>query len=112
MNSPGWPARESPEAVLEGVETALAGFWKARVNSPGCAAREACTGFATGSICTSSGTFRSSSKYIDAVVCLAAGEPFPPDVNGKKTTWYALSPSLSSNKEGSFTSVKVEAGAV
>ena len=70
------------------------------------------TGFATGSICTSSGTFRSSSKYLDSIVCLAAGEPFPPDTNGKKTTWYALSPSLSSNKDGSFTSVKVEAGAV
>jgi hypothetical protein len=70
------------------------------------------TGFATGATCTSSGTYRSSSKYIDAVIALAAGELFPPDINGKKTTWYALSPSLSSNKDGSFTSVKVEAGAI
>jgi len=70
------------------------------------------TGYATGTICQSSGTFRASNKYIDAVLVYAAGEVFLPFVDGRKTTWYALSPSLSTNKDGSFTSVKVVAGTV
>lgn len=67
-------------------------------------------GFPTGSTCTSSGTYRASNKYMDSVLVLAAGEEFPPFVDGKKTTWYALTSSLSSNKSGSFSSVKVDAG--
>ena len=70
------------------------------------------TGYATGTICQSSGTFRASNKYIDAVLVYAAGEVFLPFVDGRKTTWYALSPSLSTNKDGSFTSVKVVAGTI
>jgi len=70
------------------------------------------TGFATGTICQSSGTFRASNKYMDAVLVYAAGEVFLPFVDGRKTTWYALSPSLSTNKDGSFTSVKVVAGTI
>jgi hypothetical protein len=70
------------------------------------------TGFATGTKCTSSGTYRASNKYIDTVAIVAAGDIFPPFVDGKKTTWFALSTSLSSNKGGSFTSVKVDAGTV
>jgi hypothetical protein len=70
------------------------------------------TGFATGTTCTSSGTYRASNRYMDVVQIYAAGEVFFPGADGKKTTWYALSPSLSTNKEGSFSSVKVEAGAV
>ena len=69
-------------------------------------------GFATGSTCTSSGTYRASNKYMDTVAIVAVGDIFPPFVDGKKTTWYALTTSLSTNKEGSFTSVKVEAGAI
>ena len=70
------------------------------------------TGFATGTTCTSSGTYRASNKYIDTVQIYAAGEIFRPFLDGRKTTWFALSPSLSSNKSGSFTSVKVEAGTI
>ena len=70
------------------------------------------TGFATGTICQSSGTFRASNKYMDAVLIFAAGEVFLPFLDGRKTTWYALSPTLSTNKDGSFTSVKVVAGTV
>jgi hypothetical protein len=70
------------------------------------------TGFATGSTCTSSGTFRASNKYMDAIIVLAADEIFPPFVDGKKTTWYALSPTLSTNKDGSFSSVKVAPGTI
>ena len=70
-------------------------------------------GFATGSKCTSSGTFRASNKYIDTVIVLAAGEVFPPFVDGKKTTWFALSPTLSSKDGGGgFRSVKVEPGTI
>jgi hypothetical protein len=70
------------------------------------------TGFATGATCTSSGTYRASNKYMDVVQIYAAGEVFLPFVDGKKTTWYALSPSLSTNKDGSFSSVKVTPGSV
>jgi len=65
-------------------------------------------GFATGSTCTSSGTFRASNKYLDNIIVLAVGDVFPPFSDGKKTTWYALTPSTKS----SFESVKVEAGAI
>jgi hypothetical protein len=68
------------------------------------------TGFATGTICTSSGTYRASNKYMDTIALVAAGEPFPPFVDGKRTTWFRLATSLSTNKEGSFTSVKVLPG--
>ena len=70
------------------------------------------TGFATGTTCNSSGTYRASNKYMDIVMAYAAGEPFLPGPDGKKTVWYALSPALSTNKDGGFNSVKVEAGAV
>lgn len=68
------------------------------------------TGFATGTICQSSGTFRCSNKYMDIVMAVAAGDVFLPGPDGKKTTWYALSPSLSTNSDGGFRSVKVVAG--
>ena len=68
------------------------------------------TGFATGTLCTSSGTFRASNKYMDAICIVAAGDLFPPFTDGKKTTWFRLATSLSTNQEGSFTSVKVLPG--
>jgi hypothetical protein len=70
------------------------------------------TGYATGSTCLSSGTFRASTKYMDVVLVYAAGETFLPGPDGKKTTWYALSPSLSTNQDGGFESVKVAPGTV
>lgn len=69
-------------------------------------------GFATGTKCTSSGTYRASNKYMDNVLVIAAGELFPAFCDGKKTTWYPLTATLSSNKGGSFTSVKVDAGTI
>ena len=47
---------------------------------------------------------------MDLIIVYALGEIFLPFVDGKKCTWYALSPSLSSNSDGSFSSVKVAAG--
>lgn len=68
------------------------------------------TGFATGTVCPSSGTYRSDGKYMDIIAAVAAGQIFGPDATGKKTTWVALSTSTSTNKDGSFTSVKVLPG--
>lgn len=70
------------------------------------------TGFATGTVCTESGTYRSSTKYMDIVAVFGKGDVFTAGVDGKKTTWYPLTTTLSTNKDGSFTSVKVEAGAI
>ena len=70
------------------------------------------TGFATGSKCTASGTFRASNKYMDVVQIYIVGEVFLPGPDGKKTTWYALSPALSTNSDGGFNSVKVEPGTI
>jgi hypothetical protein len=70
------------------------------------------TGYATGTACPASGTYRASNKYLDIILAYAAGEVFLPGPDGKKTTWYALSSSLSTNKDGSFSSVKVAAGSV
>lgn len=70
------------------------------------------TGFATGTKCTSSGTYRSSTRYMDVIAVFGVGDEFPAGSDGKKTTWVALTPSLSTNQDGSFTSVKVEAGTV
>ena len=70
------------------------------------------TGYATGSVCPSSGTYRASNKYMDIVLAVAAGEVFLTGPDGKKTTWYALSPSLTTNSDGSFSAVKVAPGTI
>lgn len=71
------------------------------------------TGFATGTKCTNSGTYRASNRYMDIVQIYVVGDVFLAGPDGKKTTWYALSPSLSTKSgDGGFTSVKVEAGAI
>lgn len=70
------------------------------------------TGYATGSKCLASGTFRASNKYMDVVQIYIAGELFLPGPDGKKTTWYALSPATATNKDGGFDSVKVEPGTI
>jgi hypothetical protein len=72
------------------------------------------TGFPTGSTCTTSGTYRAENKYMTVVALYAAGEIFRTMIDGRKTTWYALTKTATSgfSSDGSFTSVKVEAGAV
>lgn len=70
------------------------------------------TGFATGSVCTSSGTYRASNKYMDIICVVAAGQIFGPDATGKKCTWVALSPTLSTNIDGGFTGTKVAPGTI
>jgi hypothetical protein len=70
------------------------------------------TGYATGTACPSSGTYRASNRYMDIFQIYAAGEAFLPGADGKKTTWFALSPSLSTNNDGGFNSVKVAPGTI
>lgn len=71
------------------------------------------TGYATGATVPSSGTYRASNKYLDTIQIYAAGEIFRPFLDGRKCTWYALSPTLSTNNsDGGFTSVKVDAGTI
>jgi hypothetical protein len=70
------------------------------------------TGYATGTVVPSSGTYRASNKYMDIVQVYAAGEVFFAGADNRKTTWYALAPSLGTNKDGSFSSVKVAPGTV
>jgi hypothetical protein len=48
---------------------------------------------------------------MDIVGIYAKGEIFRVGPDGKKTTWYALTSNLSTNKDGGFSSVKVQAGA-
>ena len=69
-------------------------------------------GFATGTTCTSSGTYRCSNKYMDIVAIYVVGQIFLAGGDGKKTTWFPLTKSLSSNSDGGFRSVKVDAGTI
>jgi hypothetical protein len=69
-------------------------------------------GYATGTVVPLSGTYRASNKYMDLIVVYAVNEIFLPFSDGKKTTWYALSPALSTNSSGSFDSVKVAPGTI
>lgn len=71
------------------------------------------TGYATGTKVLSSGTYRCSNKYMDLVMVYAAGDVFFAGPDGKKTTWYALAPNLSTKSgDGGFKSVKVDAGTI
>jgi hypothetical protein len=72
------------------------------------------TGFATGTTCNSSGTYRAENKYMTVVALYAAGEIFRTMIDGKKCIWYPLTKTTASGfaDGGSFSSVKVEAGAI
>jgi hypothetical protein len=60
-------------------------------------------GFATGTKCTKTGTYKAENKFIKVIIVVAEGEEFPPFVDGEKTTWYVLTPATRS----SFDAVKV-----
>jgi hypothetical protein len=76
------------------------------------------TSFQTGATCTVSDTYVAENKYMRHVMAVAAGETFPPFVDGKKCTWTALTTAIASSggtaktADGGFTGVKVEAGTV
>jgi hypothetical protein len=61
------------------------------------------TGFATGTKCTKSGTFKAENKYMRVVIVVAEGEEFPPFVDGEKIIWFELTQGIKS----SFDAIKV-----
>lgn len=61
------------------------------------------TGFATGTKCTKTGTYKAENKFMKVIIVVAEGEEFPPFADGEKTTWFELTPSTKST----FDAVKV-----
>ena len=71
------------------------------------------TSYASGTVCQFSGTYVARNKYMDLFGLYAKGDIFRNGADGKKTTWTALTQTISTNTaDGGFNSVKVEAGAV
>jgi len=70
------------------------------------------TSYATGTVCQYSGTYVAKNKYMDIIGLYAKGDIFRVGPDGKKTTWTALTATVSTNNGGSFDSVKVVAGTV
>jgi len=68
------------------------------------------TSYSTGTVCQFSGTYVARNKYMDIVGLYAKGDIFRVGPDGKKTTWSALTSTLSTNDGGGFDSVKVVAG--
>ena len=69
------------------------------------------TTYATGTVCQFSRTYVAKNKYMDLFGLYAKGEIFRAGPDGKKTSWSALTPTLSTNNDGGFNSVKVAPGA-
>ena len=83
------------------------------VDSTGTNSFNTTTSYSTGTVCQFSGTYVAKNRYMDIIGLYAKGEIFRVGPDGKKTTWTALTQSLSTNTaDGGFNSVKVEAGAV
>lgn len=83
------------------------------VDSTGSNSFNTTTSYSTGTVVPFSGTFVAKNKYMDIVGLYAKGDIFRVGPDGKKTTWTALTQSISTNTaDGGFNSVKVEAGAV
>jgi len=70
------------------------------------------TSYSTGSVCQFSGTYVAKNKYMDLFGLYAKGEIFRVGPDGKKTTWTALTPTLSTNNDGGFNSAKESPGTV
>lgn len=64
------------------------------------------TGFATGTKCTKTGTYRASNKYLEIVIPVEEGDDFPTFADGEKTIWYPITPSTKST----FEPIKVSPG--
>lgn len=67
-------------------------------------------GYASGSVCPKTGSYKSTNNYVDTIVAIAKGDKFPAGADGGKTTWTALSSTTDGNKTG-FDSVRATAGA-
>ena len=69
------------------------------------------TGYATGATCVRTGSYKTSNKYMQAIVVVVKGAKFPKNPSdGKSCTWYALSTNTSTTSSG-FDSVTATAGA-
>ncbi len=68
-------------------------------------------GYATGTVCPKTGSYKSSNKFMDTIITVVKGDKFPTGADGAKTTWSALSASSDGSRTG-FQSVKVSAGTV
>ena len=64
------------------------------------------TGFATGTKCTKSGSYKASNQYLELIITLEEGDEFPLFPDGQKTMWYTLTP----NTKDGFEPVKVAPG--
>ena len=83
------------------------------VDSTGSNSFNTTTSYSTGTVVPFSGTFVAKNRDMDIVGLYAKGEIFRVGPDGKKTTWTALTQTISTNTaDGGFNSVKVEAGAV
>lgn len=63
-------------------------------------------GFATGTKCTKTGTYKAGNKYLDIIIPMEEGDDFPPFPDGEKVTWYPITPSTKST----FEPIKVSPG--
>ena len=82
------------------------------IDSTGTNSFNTTTSYSTGSVCQFSGTYVAKNKYMDIVGLYVKGDIFRVGPDGKKTTWTALTSSISTNNGGSFDSVKVAPGTV
>src|SRR6185369_12047643 len=82
------------------------------VDSTGSNSFNTTTSYSTGTVVQFSGTYIAKNRYMDIVGLYAKGEIFRVGPDGKKTTWTALTSTVSTNSSGSFDSVKVDAGTV
>lgn len=64
------------------------------------------TGFATGTKCTKTGTYRAANEYLEIVIPVKEGDEFPTFADGSKAMWYPITPSTRST----FEPIKVSPG--
>ena len=64
------------------------------------------TGFATGTKCTKTGTYRAANEFLEIVIPVKEGDEFPAFADGSKTMWYPITPSTKST----FEPIKVSPG--
>ena len=70
------------------------------------------TGYASGTVCPRTGSYKSENKYMNAIVVVVAGAKFPNFLDGKKCTWLALSTTTAgTTADGGFESARVAPGA-
>jgi hypothetical protein len=83
------------------------------IDSTGSNSFNTTTSYSTGTVCQFSGTYVAKNRYMDLFGLYAKGDIFRVGPDGKKTTWTALTTTISTNStDGGFTAVKVDPGTV